>query len=225
MKSEEDKLTVQIDHDRDTGMCGAFPTLQKGGRSFHYLVTEVSRFIVQTGHVEVGLKCDCEPSTTSLAEAIRKTCATLRITVHLEPTPTGDHQSNGAAEALVHVLRAKANLLVQQIEEATGCTKPIFGCLHPVYAWALVHSAWLHNHFVVQRETTGYERASGRMYSGKVALYGETVLGYLKTELKGLPRWTKGVWLTKNYDERLSCDRNSKWDLCHKEHSKIAPLF
>ena len=60
--------------------------------------------------------------------------------VHLEPTPTGNHQANGAAEAMVHVLRTKANLLVQQIahtrgrkllvqqiEEATGCTKPIFG--------------------------------------------------------------------------------------------------
>ena len=101
------------------------------------------------------------------------------------------------AEAMVHVLRTKANLLVQQIEEATGCTKPVFGCLHPVYAWAVVHSSWLHNHFVVNKETTGYERSTGRLYSGKLALFGETVLGYLKTDLKGLPKWSKGVWLTK----------------------------
>ena len=122
MRDEEDKLTVLMVHDRDTNMCGAFPTQQKGGQSFQYLVTELSRFIVQTGHVEVSLKCDCEPSTTSLAEAVRKACASLRITVHLKPTPTGDHQSNGAAETMVHVLRSKANLLVQQIEDATGCT-------------------------------------------------------------------------------------------------------
>ena len=131
---------------------------------------EMSRFIVQTGHTEFSLKCDCEPSTTSLAEAVRKACAGLRIVVHLEPTPTGDHQANGAAEAMVHVLRTKANLLVQQIEEATGCTKPVFGCLHPVYAWAVVHSSWLHNHFVVSKETTGYARSTGRLYSGKLAL-------------------------------------------------------
>ena len=67
----------------------------------------------------------CFLYSTSLAEAVRKACAGLRIVVHLEPT--GDHQANGAAEAMVHVLRTKANLLVQQIEEATGCTKPIFG--------------------------------------------------------------------------------------------------
>ena len=197
MKGEEDKLTVLVIHDRDTNMCAALPTQQKGGRSFQYLVTEMSRFIVQTGHTELSLKCDCEPSTTSLAEAVRKACAGLRIVVHLEPTPTGDHQANGAAEAMVHVLRTKANLLVQQIEEATGCTKPVFGCLHPVYAWAVVHSSWLHNHFVVNKETTGYERSTGRLYSGKLALFGETVLGYLKTDLKGLPKWSKGVWLTK----------------------------
>ena len=98
---------------------------------------------------------------------------------------------------MVEVLQAKANLLVQQVEEATGCEKPIFGCLHPVYAWALVHSAWLHNHFVVRREMTSYERGTGRFYSGKVAMLGETVFGFLKTELK-VPKWTKGIWLSKS---------------------------
>ena len=97
----------------------------------------------------------------------------------------------------MHVLRSKANLLVQQIEDATGCTKPVSGCLHPAYSWAIVHSSWLHNHFVVNKETTGYERATGRFYSGKLALFGEAVMGYLKTDLKGLPKWTRGVWLTK----------------------------
>ena len=55
----------------------------------------------------------------------------------------------------------------------------------------------MHNHFLVNKETTGYERSTGRLYSGKLALFGETVLGYLKTDLKGLPKWSKGVWLTK----------------------------
>ena len=40
--------------------------------------------------------------------------------------PTGDHQANGAAESMVGVLRSKANLLVSQIEEATGCKGPHF---------------------------------------------------------------------------------------------------
>ena len=72
MKDEEDKRTVLVIHDRDANMCAALPTQQKVGRSFQNLVTEMSRFIVQTGHTELSLKCDCEPSTTSLAEAVRK---------------------------------------------------------------------------------------------------------------------------------------------------------
>ena len=195
MKDESDKLTVLVVSDRDTGLCLTLPTLQKGGKSLSYLLTEMCRFIVHCGHTEVGLRCDGEPSTL----AVKRACMGLNIVVHAEPAPTGDHQANGAAESMVGVLRSKANLLVSQIEEATGCKGPIFGCMHPVYAyaWALIHSAWLHNHFSVKRAMTSYERTTGRFYSGKVAMYGETVFGYLKTSLKGLPQWTKGIWLSK----------------------------
>ena len=139
------------------------------------------------------------PGTAILAllEAVKRACMGLNIVVHAEPAPTGDHQANGAAESMVGVLRSKANLLVSQIEEATGCKGPIFGCMRPVYAWALIHSAWLHNHFSVKRAMISYERTTGRFYAGKVAMYGETVLGYLKTSLKGLPQWTRGIWLSK----------------------------
>ena len=197
MRDESDKLTVLIVTDRDTGMCIALPTQQKGGRSLNYLVTEMCRFIVHCGHAEIGLRCDSEPSTLSLLEAVRKACATLRITAHAEPAPTGDHRANGAAEAMVEVIRAKANLLVSQIEWETGCKEPIFGCRHPVYTWAIVHSSWLHNHFTVKSATTAYERACGRFYSGKMAMFGEAVMGFLRTSQKGLPQWTRGVWLSK----------------------------
>ena len=112
--------------------------------------------------------------------------------VHAEPAPTGDHQANGAAESIVGVLRSKANLLVSQIEEHISCKAHFW-----LYAWAFIASAWLHNHFSVKRAMTSYERTSGRFYSGKVAMFGETVLGCLKTSLKGLPQWTKGTWLSK----------------------------
>ena len=45
--------------------------------------------------------------------------------------------------------------------------------------------------------TTAYERACGRLYSGKIAMLGETVMGFLRTSLKGLPQWARGVWLSK----------------------------
>ena len=184
--------------DRHTGLCTALPTQKKGGRSLNYLVTEMSRFVMYCGHAEVGLRCDSEPSTLALLEAVKKALVALNVVVHAEPSPTGDHKANGAAESMVHVLRTKANLLVQQFEDPTGCSGPVFGCLHPVYSWAIIHSSWLHNHFVVRSSMTGYEKASGRFYSGNIAMYGECgVLGYLKTALKGRPQWTQGIWLSK----------------------------
>ena len=98
---------------------------------------------------------------------------------------------------MVEVIRAKANLLLSHIEWETGCKEPIFGCCHPVYTWAIVHSSWLHNHFTVKSATTAYERACGRFYSGKVTMFGEAVMGFLRTSLKGLPQCTRGVWLSK----------------------------
>eukprot|EP00435_Cladocopium_sp_Y103_P013590 s5234_g3.t1 len=198
MKDESDKLTVLIVSDRDTGLCAAMPTLQKGGKSLNYLVTEMCRFVVQCGHTAVGLRCDSEPSTLALLEAVKKALAGLRIIVFPEPAPTGDHRANGAAEAMVATIRNKANLLVSQIEEATGCKEPIFGCLHPVYAWAIIHSSWIHNRYVVKQTMTGFERATGRHYTGKVAFFGESVLGYLRTSQKGLPQWRRAIWLSKS---------------------------
>ena len=34
-------------------------------------------------------------------------------------------------------------------------------------------------------------------YNGRLALFGESVLGFLKMSTKGAPQWTKGIWLGK----------------------------
>ena len=90
---------------RDPGPCLALRTQQKGGKSLTYLTTELGRFIVHCGHTEAALRCDSEPSTLSLLDSVKRACAGMRIVVHSEPSPTGDHQSNGAAKAMVGVLR------------------------------------------------------------------------------------------------------------------------
>ena len=61
---------------------------------------------------------------------------------------------------------------------------------------ALIDSSWLHNHFTAKSAATAYERACGRFYSGKMAMFGEAVMGFLRANQKGLPRWTRGVWLS-----------------------------
>ena len=35
------------------------------------------------------------------------------------------------------------------------------------------------------------------MYTGKLCMFGESVLAYIKPDRKGIPRWCKGIWLGK----------------------------
>ena len=73
----DDKLTALYLHDSFTGLLGVVPTPQKGGKYLSYLTTEVTRFIMQTGHSVVALRCDAEPSTLTLLTSVKKTCQAL----------------------------------------------------------------------------------------------------------------------------------------------------
>ena len=194
---EEDKQTCLVLHDRDTQLVHVIPTLQKGGKSLQYLVTEFVRFIMHTQHREVALRSDLEPANLALADGVRKTCRGLGITVHHEPIARGEHQSNGAVESTLQQIRLKAGILVSQSEKAVGGDQLIFLCNHPVYNWALLHAAWLSNRFIVKQGTTAFEKTSDHMYTGTLCVFGESVLGYIKPDRKGAPRWCKGIWLGK----------------------------
>ena len=121
----------------------------------------------------------------------------MGIVVHHEPIVKGEHQSVGAAESTLQQLRLKAGMLICQIEHEVAAGRLLFPCTHPLFGWALLHAAWLHNRFVVNCGSTAYERAADRLYTGRLCLFGEVVLGYLKTSRKAAPRWTKGVWVGK----------------------------
>eukprot|EP00435_Cladocopium_sp_Y103_P056888 s567_g19.t1 len=193
---EDEKLTCLFLHDRSTKMVAAIPTPQKAGKYLQYLTTEVVRFIMQTQHKEIGIKCDREPSILAVADAVRKTCKNFGIVTYDEAVPVGDHQANGAAEVTVQILRQKAGLWLQQIEDNVSGGKTLFSSLHPIYAWALIHAGWTQNRFVVNGGQTPYERANDRCYSGKLCMFGEDVLGYLRLD-KGGPKWRHGIWLGK----------------------------
>ena len=75
--------------------------------------------------------------------------------------------------------------------------EPFFGCNHPVYAWAVLHACWTHNRFSVTHASTPFELCLGRMCTGKLARYGERVLGFLKTDMKGKPQGRLGICLGK----------------------------
>ena len=204
-----EKVTFLAMHDKDTGLIGAVPTLQKGGKHFQYLVSELTRFVVSTGHESVRLRCDGEPSTLSLLQAACKACRSLGIKVTPEPIAIGNHQANGGAERAVELIRSHANILITHVESCCDTGKQIFGCNHPLYAWALAHAAWLHNRFRVSFGQTAFERATGRCYTRRVAQFGERVFGFIRQERKGDPKWLPALWLGKtlsNDVHLLACD-------------------
>ena len=99
-------------HDKDIGLTGAAPTLSKSGKHFQYLVSELTPFIVSTGHESVRLRCDGEPSTLALLQAACKACRSLGIKVTPEPTAIGNHQTNGGAERAVELIRSHVHMLL-----------------------------------------------------------------------------------------------------------------
>ena len=123
--------------------------------------------------------------------------------------PTAVHEANGGAETPVELIRSHANILVTHLESSCGADRQVFGCDHPIYSGALVHSAWLHNRFRVCQGQTAYERSCGRVYSGRLAQFGERVMGYVRQEKKGDPKWLPAIWLgeTLSNDCHVLCDR------------------
>ena len=227
LEGEQNKLTCLFIHDQFTKMVHAVPTEQKADRSLKYLCTELVRFVLYLGHSSVTLRSDNEPSQLSLIAATRKSLRSFGVECHVETVPVGSHASNGAAESTVNVIRQLSNTLMQQLEHQTGAEKPVFAALHPLVAWSLVHASWIHNRFVVNQGQTSFERSFDRPYTGKVCMFAEQVMAYVKTDRKGAPRWRKGVWLTKtmNNDSHvvavggsIVCTRSvrrlaTQWDL------------
>eukprot|EP00434_Breviolum_minutum_P041002 symbB.v1.2.036458.t1/scaffold5151.1/size30365/2 len=224
---DDPKLTALFVHDQHTKLVHAVPTPSKGGRYLRYLTTELCRFIVYTQHTAVTLRTDEEPSTLALLECARKALSSLGISCSVEEAPVGSHQSNGAAEKTVHLVRQLANCFMQQLEANGGAEQPVFKSLHPVTACSLVHAAWIRNRFVVQAGQTAFERAFDRLYNGRICCFGEVVLAIVKTTKKGAPSWRKGIWLIKSntsdvhvvgIGEHIVCARSvrrlsKQWDL------------
>ena len=183
-RDDDDKLCALFIHDGSSGAMHVVPTPQKGGRHLNYSCTEFCRFIVWCGNDTIALKCDQEPSTLSRLEAVKKTCRRLGIRVLTETVGPSSHASNGAAEVTVKLVRQQANLLMQQIEQGVGIAD-VIGCQHPLYAWALLHACFLHNRYVVREGHTAYELCADRAYTGRLAMFGETVLGFPETDTQG----------------------------------------
>ena len=211
LEAAGDQLTILCVADRQTKCLHAIPARTKAGSSLSHLVTELARFVSWLGHDEVRFRCDNENPIRAVAEGAKKACRGCGIRVQSDTTPIESHESNGPAEQAIQALRQQACILMKQVEigglktSATadesdvGNPGKIFGIKHPLWSWAVAHSAWLHNRFHVEHGETPFERACKMSYTGKVCIFGERIMAYIRTGSMGkaAPRWVECIWLGK----------------------------
>ncbi|CAE7765857.1 unnamed protein product [Symbiodinium sp. CCMP2592] len=215
LEAAGDQMTVLFVADRQTKCLHAIPAKSKAGSSLSHLVTELTRFVSWLGHDEVRFRCDNENPMRVVAEGAKKACRGCGIRVQSDTTPIDSHESNGPAEQAVQALRQQACILMKQVElgglKTTVATDEseakrdidnpgsIFGIKHPLWSWAVNHSAWLYNRFHVEHGETPFERACKMSYAGKVCMFGERIMAYIRTGSMGkaAPRWIECIWLGK----------------------------
>ena len=199
-ETSEDKAIFLVIKDRTTKAISAVPTLSKGQQYMSYMTTEAVRFISWLGHRKVVLQGDNEPSLVAIVGHVKKACLEVGIEARVRTAPIESHESQGTVEQAWQAVRAQAGTLVTYLEKQGGAEggKIIFGVFHPIYSWAVIHACFLINRFAVNHGLTAFERTTGAQYSGKLATFGECVLGHVHTSAKAGPRWIRGVWLGKS---------------------------
>ena len=188
----KDLLCCLIAHDSVTGSVLAVPTPSKGAT--RHLGVELMRFVQSLGHAAVELRCDQEPATIKLQKAVVNARLRLGLKTTERNPPIGFHQSNGAVEKQVDLVRRLACTLLDLLRSKTGCQ---IGTSHPLFAWSFVHAAWIRNRFAVTGGLTAYERTANAAYTGRLVTYGEPVFCYVVPRRKGNPKWVKAIFLTK----------------------------
>ena len=68
---------------------------------------------------------------------------------------------------------------------------------HALWSWCMRHAAWILNRYNLHQGLTAYEVVYGKPYSGQICEYGEPVLGFAKSLMKGNPRWHRMLFLGK----------------------------
>ena len=165
-------------------------------------------YIDRLGLVKAELKCDQEPSTLDVANALIKRCQSTALIV--TATPKGSKGSLGRGE--------RANLIIQgqlrAFREAVSMKyKTEVGPDHVLMGWMVRHCAWVVNNFQVKgTRRTPYRSIRGKDHTGEVVPFGEVCLGRNHSEdgAKLNMRWMRGVFVGKldRTDEISAVDAN-----------------
>lgn len=88
------------------------------------------------------------------------------------------------------------------------------GCHQPRYQRVVLHNCWLHNRFVVRQGHTAYELCADRPFAGRLALFGEHVLGFSRVVYARFPNMDQRHMARKDRQQRCSYHSCSWKVLC-----------
>ena len=150
------------------------------------------------------MRSDREPSLLKLQKILKEVRNRMGLKTQDRNPIVKDHQSNGAVEKTVDIIRQLSGSLLEQLRSKAQIEVRVD---HPLFGWSQVHSAWLYNRFGSQGSQTPYEKATKCKYNGTLVAFGEPVMAWHRPMQKGSPRWKKAIFLTKvnSNDAYLVC--------------------
>ena len=163
------KISMMVATDSIHGSIFAVVARRKGGQD-DYVMKSFQNYIDRLGLVKAELKCDQEPSTLDVANALIKRCQSTALIVTATP--------RGSKGSLVRGERANLIIQFRAFREAVSMKyKTEVGPDHVLMGWMVRHCAWVVNNFQVKGTgRTPYRSLRGRDCTGEVVPFGEVCL-------------------------------------------------
>ena len=139
------KFSMMVATDSIHGSIFAVVARRKGGQDVVYVMQSFQNYNDRLGLVKAELKCDQEPCTLDVANALIKRCQSTALIV--TATPKGSKGSLERGEG--------SNLIIQgqlrAFREAVSMKyKTEVGLDHVLTGWMVLHCAWVVNNFQVK---------------------------------------------------------------------------
>ena len=158
-----------------------------------YAVSEIRRFVYESGRTYGVIQSDQEKSIRAIADAVVRQVGGMKV----RQSPKYSSQSQGSVERFHQSLFAQARVLKFQVQKKYNVT---IDSTHPLVTWIVRHSAWLLNRYQVHSDGfTSYQRRWGKTFQQPLCEFAETVMFKPSQPpqqgAKFEPRWFKAFGL------------------------------
>ena len=170
------------------------PMVQKKGSTDEYVMQAMLNWIAQLGFPKIEIKCDQEPSTVELMNALVARCKSTQLVP--KASPKGSKGSLGRGERGHLSVQGQLRTLRSTTQEKYKIT---LDSRHVLMPWLCRHSSWIIERFQPRWSGhTAHHSMRGKDYTGIVLDFAETCQHRLADVSDKLNvRWVKGVFVGK----------------------------